>query len=141
MKSVFYLCRSPSAPDHFVFANELPKDYYSPGLFVVEADNRSGLLKQDFKFLARQGQQTMSLDLRRSKNGRTYIVDAADNGVFYFKAIALKRSSRYSGQNRDLFHDMPLYRFEPANMRQLESACINRDFYFTGSTGTNADNV
>lgn len=141
MNSVFYLCRSPSDPDQFVFASELPDNYYSPGLFVVEAINRGGLLDQGFKFLARQGQQVMSLELRRSENGRAYIVDAAHNGKFYFKAIALDRSSRYSGKRRGLFHDMPLYRFEPANMRQLESACIDRDFYFVGSSGADADNV
>lgn len=141
MKSVFYLCRSPNDPDQFVFANELPENYYSPGLFVVEAVNRRGLLEQGFKFLARQGQQTMSLELRRSENGRAYIVDAAHNGRFYFKAIALDRSLRYSGQRQGLFQDMPLYRLEPANMMQLERVCIDRDFYFIGSTGADADNV
>lgn len=141
INSVFYLCRSPSDPYQFVFANELPENYYSPGLFVVEATNRRGSLEQGFKFLARQGQQIMTLSLRRSENGRAYIVDAAHNGIFYFKAIALQKSSRYSGQRLDLFHDMPLYRLEPANMRQLESVCIDRDFYFIGSTGADSDNV
>ncbi len=141
MNSVFYLCRSQNDSDQFVFANELPENYYSPGLFIVEAANRRGLLEQGFNFLARQGKQTISLELRRTENGRAYIVDAAHNGKFYFKAIALDRSSRYSGQRRGLFHDMPLYRFEPANMRQLERACIDRDFYFIGSTGTDVDNV
>lgn len=141
MSSVFYLCRSPSDPGQFVFANELPENYYSPGLFIVEAISRRGLLEQGFKFLARQGQQIMSLELHRSESGRAYVVDAAHNGRFYFKAIALDRNSRYSGQRRSLFHDMPLYRFEPANMRQLERACIDRDFYFIGSAGADADNV
>ena len=141
MNSVFYLCRSPTNPDQFVFANELPENYYSSGLFVVEAVTRRGLQEEVFKFSARQGQQTISLELRRSKSGRSYIVDAAQNGVFYFKAIALDRNSRYSGQRRALFHDMRLYRFEPANMTQLERACIDRDFYFIGSNGTDGEDV
>lgn len=140
MYSVFYLCRSPEDSKQFVFASELPENYYSPGLFVIEAASRGGRLEQTFNFLARQGQNTMSLELRRSKNGRAYIVDAAHNGKFYFKAVALDINSRYSGQRRWLFHDMPLYRLEPANMQQLESACIDRDFYFIGSAGVESDN-
>jgi hypothetical protein len=141
MNSVFYLCRSPQDPELFLFANELPENYYSPGLFIVEAADRRGTLDQSFKFLARQGQQIMSLELRRTERGRAYVVDAAHNGTFYFKAVALNKISRYSGQRRSVFHDIPLYRLEPANMKQFERACVDRDFYFIGSAGIDADNV
>ncbi|MCK0509573.1 hypothetical protein [Aromatoleum buckelii] len=140
MRSVFYLCRSPHDPELFLFANELPENYYSPGLFVVEAINRRGMLGPNFKFLARQDRQTMSLELRRSENGRAYMVDAGHNGTFYFKAIALDRKSRYSGQRGDSFNGMSLYRLEPANMRQLERICADRDFYFIGSAGIDPNN-
>lgn len=135
MKSVFYLCRSPDDPERFVFADELPDNYYSPGLFIVEASARDGAMDPSFKFLARQGERILELDLKRSEEGRAYIVDAAENGKFYFKQVALKKSVRYDGRRISLFHDLPLYRMEPANMGLLERACIERDFYFIGSSG------
>lgn len=139
MASVFYLCRPPEDSSTFVFADELPDNYYSPGMFVVEAVNRRGQLGATFKFLARQGQQILSLELKQSEKKRTYIVDASQNGTFYFKAIALDRTARYSGQRISLFHNMPLYRIEPANMTQLERACKEKDFYFVGSAENNPD--
>ena len=135
MSPVFYLCRSPNDPKQFLFANELPEHYYSPGLFIVEAVNKRRMLSPSFKFLARQGQQTLSLDLRRSEKGRAYVANAGVNGIFYFKAVALDRTSRYTGRRESFFHDMPMYRLEPANMGQLERACVDRDFYFIGSAG------
>ncbi|MDN2709087.1 hypothetical protein O0880_06570 [Janthinobacterium sp. SUN118] len=140
MNSVFYLCRSPDDPEQFVFADELPNDYYSPGLFVVEASTQAGVVDQIFKFRARQGEQVLELELKRSENGRAYIVNAAKNGTFYFKLVAFKKSSRYVGLRSRVFQDMPLYRIEPANMGQLERACINRDFYFIGSSGIQTGN-
>ena len=139
--SVLYLCQSLDAPERFVFANELPEHHYSPGIFIVEAANRSGTLKPTFNFPARKGVQVMNLELRRVDNGRAYVVDAASNGMFYFKVIALNRNARYSGQRGGVFHDFPLYRLEPANMRQLERACLEHDFYFTGSAGFDADYI
>jgi hypothetical protein len=141
MNSVFYLCRSPNDPKSFLFANELPDNYYAPGLFIVEADNRSGVLDERFKFLARQGLQTLNLELQGAERGRSYVVDAGENGKFYFKVIALDRTSRYFGHRSNVFRDMPLYRLEPANMRQLELACVERGFYFIGSAGSDGDNA
>jgi hypothetical protein len=140
MGAVFYLCRSPDEPESLVFANELPEHFYSPGFFVIEAVSRSGMLGGRFSFLARKGQAKINLELQQSNNSRVYIVDTASNGVFYFKAIALARTLRYSGQRGSLFNDMPLYRLEPANMMRLERECIDHDFYFTGSTGMDTDN-
>ena len=139
MNSVFYLCRSPDDPDQFVFADELPDNYYSPGFFVVEAATQTGALDQIFKFRARQGEQVLDLDLKRSKEGRAYIVDAAENGKFYFKQVAFKKHSRYVGKRGGIFKGRPLYRMEPANTGLLEQACISRDFYFIGSPGIQMD--
>jgi len=119
----------------FVFANELPVDYYNPGFFVIESINRRGQLEPTYQFLARQGQQTLSLELKQSKKGRAYVVDAGQNGIFYFRAIAFDRNTRYSGKLISLFRNMPLYRLDPANMSQLERACIENDFYFIGGSG------
>lgn len=139
MATVFYLCRPPEDSNTFVFANELPDNYYSPGLFVVESDNSRGELGPAFKFLARQYQQTLYLELKRAERWRTYIVDAGQYGIFYFKAIALDRNIRYSGKNTSLFHNKPLYRLEPANMTLLERACVERNFYFVGGAGEDSE--
>jgi hypothetical protein len=139
MGTVFYLCRNPDEPDSLVFANELPDNFYSPGFFVIEAVSRSGMLGGRFNFLARRGQVTTSFELLQSKNSRVYVVNTVGNGVFYFKAIALARTVRYSGQRGYLFNDMPLYRLEPASMARLERECLVNDFYFIGSAGMDAD--
>lgn len=139
MPTVHYLCRSSDNSEHLVFANELPDEYYSPGLFVVEAVNPRGLLGPTFKFLARQGMQVIGLELKRSERGRAYIVNAGEIGIFYFKLVALNRKTRYFGNKVHLFHNMPLFRLEPANMVHLEKACLDRDFYFIGSNGSEND--
>jgi len=135
LASVFYLCHPPEDSDTLVFATELPENFYSPGIFVVEGATRGTRLGPTYKFLAREGQQTLYLELKQIEKGRTYIVDAGHNGAFYFKAISLNRDIRYSGQHQSLFNYFPLYRIQPANMTQLERACIERDFYFIGSSG------
>ena len=141
MPTVFYLCRSPDNSNEFVFANELPEDYYSPGLFVVQSVNPRGLPLQEYTFFARQGMQRLRLNLMRSKDGRAYVVDADINGIFYFKIIRLGNNERYTGSRTRVFNDTPLYRLEPANMMQLERACIERDFYFVGSSGGKDDAI
>lgn len=133
MSKVFYLCGSQDDPRKLVFADELPEDYYAPGMFVVEAKSKGGALSTNFQFAARQGQQLLALELNTTERGRTFKVDANSIGMFYFKLIALNRTVRYAGIRPRSFNNRPLYRVEPANMTLLERACTEHDFYFIGA--------
>jgi hypothetical protein len=137
--SVLYLCRSHNDLYGLLFASELPSNYYSSGIFVIEANNWTGELASAYSFLAKQGQKTLNLTLKFSEVRRVCIVDAGENGIFYFKAIALDRRIKYCGSKGSLFHGKQLYRLEPASMMQLEKACITSDFYFIGSSGLGMD--
>lgn len=135
MKSVLYLCRGMTTPIEFVFAPELPPNYYSPGQFIIEAHDRRGRLGGAYNFRAFRGDQELVLQLKRAERGRAYVVNAGDNGMFFFKVVALSRLHRYGGSFTDNFEGNPLNRLEPANMSHLERACRMRDFYFVGSSG------
>lgn len=131
--NVLYLCRGAEKSEELFFAQELPDDFYSPGLFVIEAKTVAGRLHNLYRFAARQGGELLDLELRTAKHGRAFIADAGANGKFYFKAVALSRSTVYAGNQQ--FSDLPLFRLEPANMQLLEQACRKSDFYFTGNDG------
>lgn len=135
MKKVLYLCRASENSDDLLFAPELPENYYAPGQFVIEAMSVSGQLHTLYKFSAMQGNQELELELKPTERGRSYAVDAGNNGKFFFKVVAMSRGTRYAGQSNTEFEGMPLYRLEPANMQQLEQACRRRDFYFIGNSG------
>lgn len=135
MKKVLYLCRASESSDDLLFAPELPENYYAPGQFVIEAMNTRGQLHTLYKFSAMQGNQELELELKPTERGRSYAVDAGNNGKFFFKVVAMSRGTRYAGQSNIEFDGMPLYRLEPANMQQLEHACRRHDFYFIGNSG------
>jgi len=134
-KNVLYLCRGAENSDEFFFAQELPEGFYSPGLFVIEARTARGMLHDAYRFAARQGDQVLNLELKATENGRAFVTDAATNGKFYFKAVTMSRETVYAGRLTQQFDGLPFFRLEPANMQQLEQACRQSDFYFTGSDG------
>jgi hypothetical protein len=134
--SVFYLCRSHDDLYGLLFAGDLPQSYYSLGMFVIEANHWSGELAGTYSFLARQGRKTLNLTLKLLEVRPIYMVDADENGIFYFKAIALDRRIKYCGSMDSIFQGKQLYRLEPASMIKLEKACVENDFYFIGSSGS-----
>lgn len=134
MKKVLYLCPGSEDSDSLFFAPELPENHYAPGQFFIEARTPAGKPHELYRFAAMQGSQELEFELRPAKNGRSYSVDAGENGKFFFKIVAINRSIRYIGKNQENFDGMPLYRVEPANMQQLEQACRKNDFYFIGSS-------
>lgn len=134
-KNVLYLCRGTGNSDDFFFAQELPEGFYSPGLFVIEAQTLDGGLHDLYRFAARQGDQVLNLELKATENGRAFVVDAGANGKFYFKAVTMSRNTAYAGRLTQQFDSLPFFRLEPANMQRLEQACRRSDFYFTGSDG------
>lgn len=47
----------------------------------------------------------------------------------------MSRKTVYAGKLKQQIDGLPLFRLEPANMQQLEQACRQSEFYFTGSDG------
>ena len=135
MPKVLYLCRGPENSDQLYFASELPDGYFAPGLFIIQGESGQGKLSLTYQFAARQGEQELELDLSASESGRSLVVDAGANGKFYFKAVSMGRGISYAGQLSGIEQRKPLFRLEPANMRQLEQACRTSDFYFIGFGG------
>ncbi|WP_146750269.1 hypothetical protein [Pseudomonas sp. RIT411] len=129
---VHYLCHPPGDSINFVYATELPADYYSLGMFAVEASNANGATSNSFKFPAQLKNNTIILELVQT-SGRTYTVDVKKIGMrFFFKLVSFDKTARYVGQARDRFIDYPLLRVQPANYLRLEQACLDHDFYFVG---------
>ena len=135
MPSVLYLCRGPEDSDQLFFASELPENYFAPGLFIIQGQSARGKLFGSYRFSARQGEQELELEIAASETGRAFVVDAGANGKFYFKAVTMSRGIGYAGQLAGVEQGKPFFRLEPANMRQLEQACRDRDFYFVGFGG------
>ena len=129
---VHYLCHPPGDSANFVYAAELPADYYAPGMFCVETSSLSGAISDSFQFPANLKGNTVLLKLARVSR-RTYSVEVNELGVkFFFKLISFDRTSRYVGQALNRFSDYPLLRVQPAHFLRLEQACLDYDFYFVG---------
>lgn len=129
---VHYLCHPPRDSLNFVYATELPADYYAPGIFCVEASSASGKLSEFFAFPARMGERLIETKLTKV-NTRTYAVFFEELSIkFFFKIISLDKTARYVGNERNRFEDFRLFRVQPANTHRLEQSCLNHDFYFIG---------
>ena len=136
---VHYLCHPPNDSLNFVYATELPRFYYAPGLFCVESLSSSGSLPETFQFPAQLNQQLINTELTHS-TARTYVVSVEDLALkFFFKLVSLDKKSRYVGDDIEHFEGLPLYRVQPANDERLERACLNSDFYFVGFGGNAMD--
>ncbi|MDZ7889929.1 MAG: hypothetical protein U5M72_12030 [Pseudomonas sp.] len=129
---VHYLCHPPRDSLNFVYAAELPADYYAPGTFCIEAESANGKLSEFFAFPARMGERLIDTKLIKV-NSRTYAVTFAELGIkFYFKIVSLDKTARYVGNESNRFEYFRLFRVQPANTHRLEQACLDHDFYFIG---------
>lgn len=132
---VHYLCHPPRDSLNFVYASELPANYYAPGQFCIEAANRGGRPYGSYSFLARfQGELVeQRLELISSRTFSVTVFPIAQR--FFFKAVSFNRTARYIGDEVRWFSDVPLMRLQPASDRRLEAACQEYDFYFVGFGG------
>lgn len=129
---VHYLCHPQNEIVNFVYAAELPSDYYAPGIFCIEASDVSGNFVESFEFPARLGQILITTNIIQVGT-RTYTVDVEELAIkFFFKIVSLDKTARYVGRDSSRFTNLPLSRAQPANTQRLEQACVNHDFYFVG---------
>lgn len=121
----------------FLFPDELPKNYYSPGLFLIESD-RSGKYSYAFSFDAMDNGKRVSLKLERANEGdprsTLYVVRTKHYGSFWFKLEDINPSLGYLGVKLKLKNNHSFSVAISKDSEKLERVCRNFDFYFIGST-------
>lgn len=121
----------------FLFPNELPKNYYSPGLFLVEP-NDDGTFSYGYTFDAMDNGNRISLKLIRvnegDPNSTLYVVRTNNYGSFWFNLETINPHIRYIGQNPNLASHNPMAVVMTTDSDKLERVCKNYNFYFIGST-------
>lgn len=135
---VLYLSFFPPE-DGFLFPNELPDQYFAPGLFVVEAE-RDGSLAYRYTFVAMDAGGRVEFDLVRQDEAdptsNLYVVRTKQYGSFYFSLVDMNSRYQYRGKKRSLRDHGELKIAVTLDSQKLERVCQNFDFYFIGSTLT-----
>lgn len=137
-KKILYLSFFPPE-DGFLFPNELPDQYYAPGLFIAEAEP-DGRLDYRYIFDAIDSGNRVELDLVRQDeadpNSNLYVVRTKQYGSFYFSLVDVNPRYKYRGKNRLLRDHRELKIAVTRDSQKLERVCQSFDFYFIGSTLT-----
>jgi len=137
MNTIVYYLSFYSERQGFLFPNELPKNYYSPGLFLVEP-NENGTFSYGYTFGAMDNGSRISLKLIRANEGdpnsTLYVVRTNNYGSFWFNLESINQSIRYIGRNPKLRNHNPMAVAMTTDLDKLERVCKNYNFYFIGST-------
>ena len=137
MNTIVYYLSYYSEQQGFVFPNELPKNYYSPGLFLVEP-NENGTFSYGYTFDAMDNGSRISLKLIRANEGdpssTLYVVRTKNYGSFWFNLESINQHIRYIGQNPKLGNHSPMAIAMTTDADKLERICKNYNFYFIGNT-------
>lgn len=135
---ILYLSFFPPE-DGFLFPSELPDQYYSPGLFIAEAES-DGSLAYSYIFDAMDAGSRVEFELVRQDeadpNSNLYVVQTKQFGSFYFSLVNVNPRYKYRGKNRSLRDHRELKIAVTRDSQKLERVCQNFDFYFIGSTLT-----
>jgi hypothetical protein len=126
----------------FLFPDELPDDYYSPGLFIVER-NQYNEYPDVFLFDAMDNGRRVSLHLERASEGwalsTLYVVRTERYGSFWFQIEEVNPSLYYLGRRVQLQGSNNFGVAITTDERKLELACQEHSFYFIGSTLRESD--
>lgn len=126
----------------FLFPNELPDNYYSPGLFLVETDN-AGAFAYEYMFDAMDNGNRISLKLIRADENdpysTLYVVRTKHYGSFWFNLKDINKNLRYVGVNPKVLNHNSMAVAISADAEKLERVCEKFNFYFIGSTLTGND--
>jgi len=139
MKSVYYLSYSDIPQKAgLVFPNELQKDIYSPGIWVV-AKYRNERILNELEFDAVNDNQLNTLKLVRV-NRLVFQVNHEKHGKFFFRISRIFfRYEKYVGSSKEISNDCILYQLTSMNIEKLEQACSN-GFFFVGRIDTSLGN-
>lgn len=137
---VHYLCFYQDVG--FLFPDELPDNYYFPGLFLVETKG-DGKLSYDYSFDAMESGRRISLTMVRANEGEInstlYSVRTEHFGSFGFNLERINPKIRYGGQRSDLLNHRHFFAAVSIDQEKLERVCREFDFYFIGSTERNSE--
>ncbi|MFY8352238.1 hypothetical protein AAEU29_16980 [Pseudoalteromonas sp. SSM20] len=121
----------------FLFPDELPSNYYSPGLFLIESSH-DGTYPYAFSFDAMDNGKRVSLKLVRADEGNPkstlYVVRTEHYGSFWFNLEVVNPALPYLGSRPQLKQISGFSMAVTTDSSKLERACHNFDFYFIGST-------
>lgn len=142
MSAVVYYLSFYSEQLGFLFPKELPKNYYSPGLFLVEPEG-DGTFSYGYTFDAMDNGNRISLKLIRANednpSSTLYVVRTKHYGSFWFNLENINQNIRYIGENPKLANHNPMAVAMTTDPDKLERVCKNYNFYFIGSTLTEND--
>lgn len=137
MSALVYYLSFYSEQFGFLFPNELPKNYYSPGLFLVEPGG-NGTFSNGYTFDAMDNGSRISLKLIRANednpSSTLYVVRTKHYGSFWFNLEHINQNIRYIGRNPKLVNHNPMAVAMTTDPDKLERVCKNCNFYFIGST-------
>lgn len=137
MNNVVYYLSFFSEGNGFVFPHELPKNYYSPGLFLVEP-NQNNDFSYSYTFDAMDGGRRISLALSRANEDNPlsslYMVKTEHYGTFWFNLESIKPEFRYIGSRVELNNHNSFFVVMTTDRQKLERVCNEFNFYFIGNT-------
>jgi hypothetical protein len=137
MNGIVYYLSFFSEQAGFVFPDELPKNYYSPGLFLILPE-QDGIYTNSYTFDAMDNGRRVSLSLVRANEGNPqstlYVVKTKNYGSFWFDLREINQRFRYIGNRSQLFNHRDFSSVLSTDTDKLERACKNFNFYFIGST-------
>lgn len=140
-RTVYYLSFY-SQQGGFLFPDELPPNYYSPGLFLIEPE-KNGDYSYAYSFDAMDNGNRVSLKLVRVDEGNPrstlYVVRTEHYGSFWFNLEKINPSLRYMGSRQQLMNHNDFSIAMTTDSRKLERICHKFNFYFIGSTLREAD--
>ncbi|WP_201491397.1 hypothetical protein [Pseudomonas paracarnis] len=120
----------------FLTPEELPKNYYSPGLFLLESE-ADGRYVYSYSFDAMDNGKRISLALvmanENNPDSTLYVVKTKHYGSFWFNLEKINPHLRYIGNKVQLKSHRDFSIVIPTDSDKLERVCHNFNFYFIGS--------
>jgi hypothetical protein len=121
----------------FLFPDELPINYYSPGLFLVIPEG-NGVHAYSYTFDAMDNGRRISLSLLRADEenpqSTLYVVKTNNYGSFWFDLRKINPRFRYIGGRQQLYQHRDFSIAVSADADKLERVCKSFNFYFIAST-------
>lgn len=137
MRNNVYYLSFYNDPVGFLFPDELPNNYYSPGLFLLETEN-DGNYAYSYSFDAMDNGTRVEHKLFRANEGDSsstlYVVRTKHYGSFWFNLEMINPHLRYSGKRTQLHNHRNFSVAMTTDSDKLERICHKYNFYFIGST-------
>jgi len=133
---IYYLSFFPEGGG-FLFPEELPDNFYSPGLFLLLSE-QGGNYSYQYKFDAMDNGERVSLSLIRAneenQQSTLYVVKTKNYGSFGFDLKNINPQVRYIGERSELSSHSSFSIALSIDSDKLERVCKEFNFYFIGST-------